>query len=190
MPTGNKTMAQFNRSDFAQSIEFEDGQLKLILADGRAFLLPLLLYPSLATADADTRANYEIIGTGIGFHWPDLDLDLSTDQLVHGDAEVTPRPPDLSRKPIKRRPDENHRVRMKAWVLDALEDLGGAGAIVDVARIVWRRHEREISSADDLLYKWQHELRWAADLLRKDGKIVSTQGFWRLAKSSEFRRGA
>lgn len=70
--------------------------------------------------------------------------------------------------------------------MEALEELGGSGSVLDVAKIVWRRHEPELRDSGDLFYTWQYDLRWAATALRKDGKLgESTRGSrepWRLLR--------
>jgi hypothetical protein len=50
---------------------------------------------------------------------------------------------------------------------------------------VWDRHEPDIRAAGDLLYEWQYELRWAGDILCRDGVLRPTEdvphGIWELA---------
>lgn len=74
---------------------------------------------------------------------------------------------------------------MTYWVVEALRALGGSASILDIARHVWNNHEADIRAAGDLLYEWQYELRWAGDLLRRDGVIhpadASPRGIWELA---------
>lgn len=74
---------------------------------------------------------------------------------------------------------------MKDWVVDALRSLGGTGSILEVSRFVWLAHEQEIRAEGDLLFEWQYELRWAADALRREGKLLPTsdlqRGTWGLA---------
>jgi hypothetical protein len=57
------------------------------------------------------------------------------------------------------------------WLLDALEELGGRGTIVEVCRIVWRDHEPDLRDAGNLFYRWQYVIRWSALNLRKKGKL-------------------
>jgi hypothetical protein len=77
------------------------------------------------------------------------------------------------------------RSIMTEWVVEALRDLGGRGTILEVSRRVWERHEPDIRAEIDLLYEWQYELRWAGDILRKDGVLRPTAdvagGVWELA---------
>jgi hypothetical protein len=83
-----------------------------------------------------------LIGPGKGFHWEDLDLELSVEGLLQGIPEGIPRPPVLGRaanatvESSTSRGGRLDRPRMADWVLEALEALGGAGSRVDVARLV------------------------------------------------------
>lgn len=77
-----------------------------------------------------------------------------------------------------------NRQTMTIWVREALEELGGKATILDVCKAVWRNHGHEIKENDDLFYKWQYEIRWAADLLRRKGELKgstdSEKGTWEL----------
>jgi hypothetical protein len=61
----------------AQSLAFEGDSLVVVLTDGRELKVPLEWYPSLRDATAEERANFRMIGGGVGIHWPELDEDLS-----------------------------------------------------------------------------------------------------------------
>jgi hypothetical protein len=62
------------------------------LADGRVISVPLAWSWRLSEATAAQRANFRIIGTGQGVHWPDLDEDISVEGMLHGSP--APRPKD------------------------------------------------------------------------------------------------
>ena len=79
-------------------LRIEKGRLVVELEDQREVSVPLNRYPTLQRARPAQRANWRLIGRGLGFHWSDLDLDLSVRGLVSGLPEVIPSPP-----PIKRR---------------------------------------------------------------------------------------
>ena len=55
---------------------------------------------------------------------------------------------------------------MTDWVVDALSELDGAGSLLAVCKKIWQRHGEDISTAGDLFYRWQYEVRWAADIPR------------------------
>ncbi len=77
------------------------------------------------------------------------------------------------------------REIMTEWVLEALRLLGGSARILDICKKVWELHESDIRLSGDLLYEWQYEIRWAGDILRREGKLcpadISPKGIWRLA---------
>lgn len=54
------------------------------LADGRVISVPLAWYPRLLHGSPEERRNWRLIGDGEGVHWPDLDEDISADNLVLG----------------------------------------------------------------------------------------------------------
>ena len=54
------------------------------LSDGRTISVPLAWYPRLVHATQEERDNWELIGTGEGIHWPDLDEDLSIEGFLAG----------------------------------------------------------------------------------------------------------
>lgn len=54
------------------------------LRDGRVVSVPLGWYPRLAAGTAAERRHWELIGPGIGIHWPKLDEDISVEALLQG----------------------------------------------------------------------------------------------------------
>jgi hypothetical protein len=69
---------------YAQTVAISDDTLTVDLADGRSVSAPLAWYPRLAHGSAAERANWRLIGRGEGVHWPDLDEDISVDNLLTG----------------------------------------------------------------------------------------------------------
>ncbi len=63
----------------------QDASLLVRLADGREISVPLLWFPRLADATREQRADYQLLGGGIGIHWPQLDEDLSMAGLLRVD---------------------------------------------------------------------------------------------------------
>lgn len=61
------------------------------LEDGRVISVPLAWSWRLSEASAAQRANFRVIGTGQGIHWPDLDEDLSVEGLLQGTPARPPR---------------------------------------------------------------------------------------------------
>ena len=68
----------------ATNLHFADDSLTVDLADGRTITVPLSWYPRLEHATKHERENWEMLLDGEGFHWPDLDEDLSVDGFVKG----------------------------------------------------------------------------------------------------------
>lgn len=58
--------------------------LTLKLADGRAVAAPLDWFPRLKAGTPKERRNWEFIGAGFGVHWPDLDEDISLENILDG----------------------------------------------------------------------------------------------------------
>lgn len=75
---------------------------------------------------------------------------------------------------------------LQDWVRDALRANGGHARLVEVAKFIWAKHESDLKASGDLLYTWQYDMRWAANVLRTNGimKPVSSSptGVWELAK--------
>ena len=70
----------------AVDVSFPNGASLLVrLGDEREISEPLLWFPRLAAATAEERADYLLIGGGIGIHWPRIDEDLSVAGLLRGD---------------------------------------------------------------------------------------------------------
>lgn len=66
------------------AVQLSDDELTVELADGRRITAPLAWYPRLAHGTAEERANWRWIGRGHGIHWPNLDEDVSVDNLLQG----------------------------------------------------------------------------------------------------------
>jgi hypothetical protein len=56
------------------AVAFMADDLIVTLADGRKIVTPLEWYPRLRDASISSRANFDLMSTGI--HWPELDEDL------------------------------------------------------------------------------------------------------------------
>lgn len=59
--------------------------LHVRLADGREVAVALAWFPLLYQASPDARANYRLIGGGVGIHWPEVDEDISVEGLLATD---------------------------------------------------------------------------------------------------------
>jgi hypothetical protein len=72
------------KEPLAQSVTSNDEALIVDLADGRTITVPLSWFPRLAHGTPVERANWHLIGGGLGIHWPDLDEDISVESLLAG----------------------------------------------------------------------------------------------------------
>ena len=70
----------------AQRVTVTDDSLTVDLVDGRTVSVPLAWYPRLSHGTPSERDNWRLIGQGEGVHWPDLDEDISIENLLSGRA--------------------------------------------------------------------------------------------------------
>ena len=68
----------------AQAVQLSADTLTVDLSDGRSIAVPLEWYPRLANSTMAERSNWRLIGRGEGIHWPDLDEDISVENLLAG----------------------------------------------------------------------------------------------------------
>src|SRR5438093_4426073 len=73
-----------------QTVRVTDDEIIAHLADGRVISVPLAWSWRLSEATPKQRANFRLIGTGQGIHWPDVDEDISVEGMLHG---IPARPP-------------------------------------------------------------------------------------------------
>jgi hypothetical protein len=67
-----------------KDVSITDELITFNLMDGRLISVPLTWSWRLTEATPAERANFEIIGEGVGVHWPDIDEDLSVEGMLHG----------------------------------------------------------------------------------------------------------
>ena len=71
---------------------------------------------------------------------------------------------------------------MENMLIDALKHFKGPTLILDVSKYIWNKYEDDIRKSDEMLYKWQYKLRWAATMLHQKGTITmdkkGTYGLW------------
>ena len=65
-------------------VQVTDDTLTVNLADGRTVSVPVEWYPRLVHGTPQERKNWRLIGRGAGIHWPDLDEDISLENLLLG----------------------------------------------------------------------------------------------------------
>ena len=68
----------------AVDVSFTDDELVVTFADARRVAAPLEWFPRLLQATPAQRANWRLIGKGVGIHWEDVDEDISVRSLLAG----------------------------------------------------------------------------------------------------------
>ncbi len=71
-------------SPAAVGVEVTEEELTVSLWDGRVVRVPLSWYPRLSNALPRHRAIWEFLGGGHGIHWPELDEDISVENVLLG----------------------------------------------------------------------------------------------------------
>jgi hypothetical protein len=66
----------------ARDVSFTKESLHVVLADGREISAPLQWFPRLLRATDEQRGVWELIGDGIGIHWPQVDEDIEIESLL------------------------------------------------------------------------------------------------------------
>jgi hypothetical protein len=71
-------------------LRITEAEITAYLMDGRTVSVPLAWSWRLSEATPDQRNHWEIIGDGIGIHWPEVDEDISIEGMLYG--APAPRP--------------------------------------------------------------------------------------------------
>ena len=79
------------------------------LVDGRVISVPLAWSWRLSEATPTQRANFRLIGTGQGVHWPDVDEDISVEGMLYGIPARRPRA--ASGRTVRRRATPKPRIQ-------------------------------------------------------------------------------
>ena len=72
------------RTAIIQNVTVTDDTLMVDLVDGRTVSAPLAWYPRLLHGQPEERNHWRLIGKGEGIHWPDLDEDISAENILFG----------------------------------------------------------------------------------------------------------
>jgi Protein of unknown function (DUF2442) len=86
------------RSATATQVSVTNDTLTVELSDGRSISVPLAWHPRLLHGTVEERNQWRLIGQGQGIHWPDLDEDISVENLLVG------------------RPSAESRYSLKKWL--------------------------------------------------------------------------
>jgi hypothetical protein len=90
------TLAIELRMVSAKNVQVTDDALIVDLSDGRTLSVPLAWFPRLLNGTFEERNKWRLIGEGEGIHWPELDEDISIENLFLG------RPSGESQKSFKK----------------------------------------------------------------------------------------
>lgn len=113
MPTSALAVEQA----LARHARVTNEHLVVELRDGRLVSVPVSWYPRLAEGSAAERKRWELIGAGIGIHWPDLDEDIEVEALLLGlasnESPASLRRWRTSRRPANKRMEPTRVIRRK-----------------------------------------------------------------------------
>lgn len=68
----------------AEKVAISDASLTVDLSDGRSISVPFGWYPRLLHGTPAERKNWRLMGNNEGLNWPDLDEDISVENLLLG----------------------------------------------------------------------------------------------------------
>lgn len=68
----------------ALNVSVTDDSIIIDLEDGRTVTAPLAWYPRLQHGTEKERRHWRLIGHGEGIHWPELDEDVSVENILYG----------------------------------------------------------------------------------------------------------
>ena len=69
---------------YAVDVSVTEDTLSVDFSDGRTISVPLGWYPRIEHASPQERANWRLIGNGLGIHWEGIDEDISVEGLLAG----------------------------------------------------------------------------------------------------------
>ena len=72
------------REAVAQNVTVTEDTLVVEFRDGRTISVPLAWYPRLLHGTPQERASWRLIGQGQGINWPEIDEDISVENLLLG----------------------------------------------------------------------------------------------------------
>lgn len=78
------TSSPMTEAALASHVRVTARALVVDLQDGRTVSVPLAWYPRLAHGSPRERQRWELVGPGLGIHWPALDEDVSVEGLLLG----------------------------------------------------------------------------------------------------------
>jgi hypothetical protein len=73
------------------NVQVSEDEITAFLFDGRTISVPIAWSWRLSEATPKQRLNFEIIGDGLGIHWPDIDEDISVEGMLYGSPAPRPK---------------------------------------------------------------------------------------------------
>ena len=67
-----------------ESVTVTDDTISAHLLDGRTISVPLAWSWRLSEATPEQRSRFQILGSGSGIRWPEVDEDISVEGMLHG----------------------------------------------------------------------------------------------------------
>jgi hypothetical protein len=67
-----------------QTVTVNEDTISAHLVDGRTISVPFAWSWRLAEATPEQRSHFEILGSGSGIRWPEIDEDISVAGMLHG----------------------------------------------------------------------------------------------------------
>jgi Protein of unknown function (DUF2442) len=67
-----------------ESVTVTDDTISAHLLDGRTISVPLAWSWRLSQATPEQCSRFEILGSGSGIRWPEVDEDISVEGMLHG----------------------------------------------------------------------------------------------------------
>lgn len=68
------------------NVNVSEHSLETELSDGRSIRIPLSWYPRLSHARKEGLSNWSLTGGGSGIHWPEVDEDISVNNILNGEG--------------------------------------------------------------------------------------------------------
>ena len=75
---------EVNATARIEDVTVTDEAICARLLDGRTISVPLAWSWRLSEATPEQRERFEILGSGSGIRWPELDEDISVEGMLHG----------------------------------------------------------------------------------------------------------
>lgn len=92
----------------ARAVQVTESHLLVELEDGSRYSALISLFPILAEATPEERADWELIGGGSGIHWPKIDEHISVFSIVYPEQTI-PMAPAPMRRHIRRNQQRRSR---------------------------------------------------------------------------------